>query len=64
MIPAERERVRLRGRSGVFFVLGVDLEGGFASLLNLENAMHLEDVPFGRIEPLRFEPELEWPSNA
>ena len=37
MIPAERERVRLRGRAGVYFVLGVDLEPGFASVLNLED---------------------------
>jgi hypothetical protein len=59
MIPVERERVRLKGRSGVFFVLGVDVEGELASLLNLENAMQLEDVPFARIEPLRFEPEPE-----
>lgn len=64
MIPAEWERVHLRGRSGVYFVLGVDLEGGFASLLNLGDAMRLEDAPFARIEPLRFEPEPESPPMA
>lgn len=64
MIPKERERVRLRGRSGVYFVLGVNLEDGFASLLNLQDAMQLEDAPFAWIEPLRFEPEFDWPSRA
>jgi hypothetical protein len=59
MIPTERERVRLRGRSGVYFVLGVDLERGSASVLNLEDATQLEDVPFARIEPLRSEAEQD-----
>ncbi|HEV2383605.1 MAG TPA: hypothetical protein VG206_27930 [Terriglobia bacterium] len=61
MIPSQRERVRIRGRMGVYFVLGVDLEAGFASLLNLQDAMRLEDVPFARIEPFRFEPEPDLP---
>ena len=64
MIPAQRERVRIRGRMGVYFVLGVDLEGGFASLLNLADAMRLEDVPFARIEPFRWESEPDLPSLA
>jgi hypothetical protein len=64
MVPAERERVRLRGRAGVYFVLGVDLEGGFASVLNLEDGMRLEDAPFARIEPLQVEAELEWPPRS
>lgn len=64
MIPTERERVRLKGRSGVYFVLGVNREAGFASLLNLEDAMRLEDAPFARIEPLRFELQPELPPTA
>lgn len=64
MIPAERERVRLRGRSGVYFVLGVDLEGGFASVLNLEDGMQLEDAPFARIEPLHLEAEPGFPPRG
>lgn len=62
MIPAECERVRIRGRAGVYFVLGVSLEGGFACLLNLADAMRLEDVPFARIEPFRFDLEPDLPS--
>jgi len=57
MIPAELDRVRVRGRLGVFFVLGVNHEEGSASLLNLHDAMRLEDVPFAWIEPIRLEPE-------
>lgn len=64
MIPAERERVRLRGRSGVYFVLGVDLERGFASVLNLEDGMELEDAPFARIEPLHAEVEPGFPPRG
>lgn len=62
MIPTERERVRRKGCAGVYFVLGVNLENGFASLLNLTEAMRLEDVPFSQIEPFRFEPEPDLPS--
>lgn len=49
-IPAARERVRVRGRAGVFFVLAVDREEEIAHVINVEteseSQLHVEAVQF------------------
>ena len=51
MIPAARQRVCVEGRSGVFFVLTVNRETGYADLVELNSATLVEDVRFERILP-------------
>lgn len=51
-IPAVRERVRLKGRKGVFIVVGVDRERQAVDLISTISGGHVEeDVPFSSIEP-------------
>jgi hypothetical protein len=49
-IPAARERVRVRGRAGVFFVLAVDREEEVAHVISVEteseSQQHVETVQF------------------
>jgi len=54
MIPAARERVSVEGRSGVFFVLTVNEETGYADLVELDlppSATLVDAVRFERILP-------------
>ena len=49
MIPAARQRVRVEGRTGVFFVLTVNQDLGYADLVELNSATLVEAVRFERI---------------
>ncbi len=51
MIPAARQRVRVEGRAGVFFVLTVNQDIGYADLVELNSATLVEAVRFERILP-------------
>jgi len=57
MIPASRQRVRVEGRSGLFFVLSVNEEYGCADLVELNSATLVEAVRFERILPVHLEME-------
>jgi hypothetical protein len=56
MIPAARQRVRVEGRAGLFFVLCVDQEHGCADLVELNSVTLVDVVPFERILPVH--PEM------
>lgn len=52
-IPAVRERVRVKGRSGTFLVVGVDRERQVVDLISATAGGHVEeDIPFSSLEPL------------
>jgi hypothetical protein len=52
-IPAVRERVRVKGRKGVFLVVGVDREREVVDLISASTGSHVEeDVPFASLERL------------
>lgn len=52
-IPAVRERVRIKGRKGVFLVVGVDREREVVDLISTGSRNHVEeDVPFASLERL------------
>lgn len=51
--PAMRERVRVKGRKGVFLVVGVDRERQVVDLISTTSGGHVEeDIPFSSIEPV------------
>lgn len=52
MEPVARQHVRLKGRPGLYFVLCVYTEYGFAELVELHTATLVEGVPFNRIMPI------------
>ena len=59
-IPAVRERVRLKGRKGVFLVVGVDRERQVVDLISTSTGGHVEeDVPFASIEALEDGPSSQ-----
>jgi hypothetical protein len=61
-IPAARERVRVRGRGGVFFVLAVDREEELAHLVSVDNredGQEVETFPFGELAKLGVEEDNE-----
>ncbi|MFZ0392208.1 MAG: hypothetical protein WAL73_00080 [Terracidiphilus sp.] len=46
-----RERVRIKGRKGVFLVVGVDRERQVVDLISTTTGGHVEeDIPFASIE--------------
>lgn len=50
-IPAVRERVRVKGRKGVFLVVGVDRERQVVDLISTSTGGHVEeDIPFALLE--------------
>jgi hypothetical protein len=51
MIPAARQRVCVKSRSGVFYVLTVNQEIGYADLVELNSATLVEAVRFENILP-------------
>ena len=51
-IPAARERVRIRGRERVYFVLTVDRDAGGAYVVDLEGECQVEPVNFDLIFPV------------
>jgi len=51
MIPAARQRVCVEGRSGVFFVLTVNQDSGYADLVELNSATLVEAVRFESLLP-------------
>lgn len=52
-LPAMRERVRVKGRKGVFLVVGVDRERQVVDLISTTSGGHVEeDVPFSTLEPV------------
>jgi hypothetical protein len=51
MIPAARQRVCVKGRSGVFYVLTVNQDSGCADLVELNSATLVEAVRFENILP-------------
>lgn len=56
-IPAVRERVRVKGRKGVFLVVGVDRERQVVDLISTTTGGHVEeDIPFASIEPVEEKP--------
>jgi hypothetical protein len=57
MIPAARQRVRVEGGTGLYFVLAVNHEYGYAELLDLDSLTLLDGVLFERILPVR--PEMD-----
>jgi hypothetical protein len=57
MIPAARQRVRVEGRTGLYFVLAVNQEFGYAELLELDSLTLVDGVRFESILPVH--PELE-----
>jgi len=57
MIPAARQRVRVEGRTGLYFVLSVNQEYGCADLLKLDSVILVEAVRFESIVPVH--PEIE-----
>ena len=58
LIPAARQRVLVRDRAGLYFVLTVYQESGCADLVELESATLVEGVQFDKILPLS-PPEIE-----
>lgn len=59
-IPAARERVQILGRAGVFFVLAVDLNEQFATVIPLIGApSYFDDVLFTNLRPYRSDEPLE-----
>jgi hypothetical protein len=57
MIPAARQSVCVEGRSGLYFVLTVNQEYGYADLVELDSVTLVEGVRFERILPVH--PEME-----
>jgi hypothetical protein len=57
MIPAARQRVRIEGRTGLYFVLAVNQEFGYAELLELDSLTLVDGVRFESILPAH--PELD-----
>jgi len=57
MIPAPRQRVRVEGSAGLYFVLAVNHEYRYAELLDLDLLTLLDGVLFERILPVR--PEMD-----
>jgi len=57
MIPAARQRVRVVGHDGVFFVLTVNQDVGYADLVELGSATLFEAVLLERILPFHHEVE-------
>jgi|HubBroStandDraft_3_1064219.scaffolds.fasta_scaffold985683_2 hypothetical protein len=51
MIPGARQRVCVKGRSGVFYVLTVNQDIGYADLVELNSATLVEAVRFESILP-------------
>lgn len=58
-IPAPRQRVRMRGRAGVYFVLAVDHEAEMAYVINVDTDREadsfVETVRFVKLAPLESE---------
>lgn len=51
-VPAAREHVQIVGRLGVFLVINVDRDAGYANVIALaENAYLAEIVPFSQLKP-------------
>jgi len=56
-IPAVRERVRLKGRKGVFLIVGVDRERQVVDLISTTSTGHVEeDIPFDSLLPADDQP--------
>jgi len=64
MIPAARQRVRVKGRTGVFFVLTVNQDIGYADLVELDSATLVEAVRFERILPFLYVIKPDEPISA
>ena len=59
-IPAARERVEVVGRAGLYFVLAVDHERQFATVIPLADAgIYVEDLLFGQLRPHRLDLAME-----
>ena len=58
MVPAAHERVLVKGRGGLYLVLTVNQEYGYADLVELDSATLVEGVQFDKILPLLL-PEIE-----
>ena len=59
-VPAARERVRVDGHPGAFFVLTVNLEAATADLMALDGPIYLlEAVSVSYLRPLNREPEAD-----
>lgn len=64
MIPTARQRVRVDGHPGMYFVLTANYDLGYAELVELNSATLLEAVKFERILPLRPESEANEPMTV
>lgn len=58
LIPEPRQRVHVKGRGGLYFVLTVNQEYGYADLVELHSATMVKGVQLDKILPWR-PPEIE-----